>query len=220
MEIIENIQITDNVYLPIIKGHVGLSLSGGADSALLLYLLLKHKKDLLTIFTLSDINEKSLPAAQTPLIIQKCIELTGNKNVLHIVEYKDKKNEDVLFETPVNYLKENTINVIYTGFTTNPPDHVLATFKNKISDKFYKDRHPSFIKEVVYKEFCAPFANIDKMGICKIYQQYNLMESLFPLTRSCSWSERIKNTTIPVNNEHCKMCWTCEERFWGFNRYK
>lgn len=220
MEIIENIKITDNVYLPIIKGPVGLSLSGGTDSALLLYFLLKHKTDLLTIFTLSDINEKSLPAAQTPLIIQKCVELTGNNNIIHVIEYKDKKNEDVLFETPIKYVKENQINIVYTGFTTNPPDDVLSTFKNKISDKFYNDRHPSFVKEVIYKEFCAPFSNINKIDISNIYYQHNLMEILFPLTRSCSWSERIKNTTIPVNNEHCKVCWTCEERYWGFKRYK
>ena len=40
----------NNVKIPLIEGNVGLSLSGGADSSLLLYILLANKKETLGIY--------------------------------------------------------------------------------------------------------------------------------------------------------------------------
>lgn len=62
-----------------------------------------------------------------------------------------------------------------------------------------------------------PMANIDKKGVCELYQQLDLMESLFPLTRSC---ER-DNIYVFTDETICKSpgCYSCQERYWGFGTY-
>ena len=59
-----------------------------------------------------------------------------------------------------------------------------------------------------------PFWQINKMFIADIYRQYNLINSLFPITWSCEGTvEGSCNFTI-----HCEECWWCLERMWAFDR--
>jgi 7-cyano-7-deazaguanine synthase in queuosine biosynthesis len=57
-----------------------------------------------------------------------------------------------------------------------------------------------------------PFRNIDKKGIAELYEKFGLLDTLFPITRSCE-------LTTTDFSEHCGTCWFCEERKWGFGRY-
>ena len=52
----------------------------------------------------------------------------------------------------------------------------------------------------------------DTIGLptAKIYQELDLMETLFPVTRSCEVTDKIEYYG------HCGKCWWCEERHWGF----
>jgi hypothetical protein len=49
-----------------------------------------------------------------------------------------------------------------------------------------------------------------------IYEKYNLMDTLYPVTRSCEWVS-YTNWPDPGNN-HCGKCWWCQERVWGFGK--
>jgi len=57
--------------------------------------------------------------------------------------------------------------------------------------------------------FYMPFINEDKKNTAKLYEEFNLMETLFPLTLSCTDSKTL---------DHCDACWWCEERKWGFGK--
>ena len=63
------------------------------------------------------------------------------------------------------------------------------------------------------KAFYEPFKNIDKKFIAHIYKEYGLIDTLYPLTRSCE-------STDPDNCDdykgHCGNCWWCLERKWAF----
>lgn len=54
----------------------------------------------------------------------------------------------------------------------------------------------------------TPFHRIDKKVIAGMYEELNLLETLFPLTRSCENNNLLEG--------HCGECWWCEERLWAF----
>ena len=57
----------------------------------------------------------------------------------------------------------------------------------------------------------SPLINIDKKGVAELYDHFGLMDTLFPLTRSCeNWTDDF--------SAHCGKCWFCLERLWGFGK--
>ena len=216
MEIIKNIKLIEDVYLPIIRGPVGISLSGGADSSLLLYFLMKHIPDTIHIFTLAEQNQKMYDTICSINVISKCIKMTNNNNTCHHIVYKESPNVDAIFSYSNEYYKENKITVLYTGITANPPIEITNSFDKRMSYTDEKERDPTVKRNIILEDaFCTPWTNIDKKKIHKIYKKYNLLEELFPLTRSCAWKT---NSTVPDPLcGHCGKCWSCQERAWGFS---
>ena len=64
--------------------------------------------------------------------------------------------------------------------------------------------------------YINPFFDIDKKQLAELYNQYNITNTLFPLTYSCEGSAELTNT----HTQHCEKCWWCEERYWAFGRYE
>jgi 7-cyano-7-deazaguanine synthase in queuosine biosynthesis len=56
-------------------------------------------------------------------------------------------------------------------------------------------------------------ANFNKQDIAEVFKKLDLLDTLFPLTKSC------EKKTMAVDDPHCKTCWWCLERQWGFNRF-
>ena len=71
------------VKLKIYEGPIGISCSGGVDSSLLLYFLMKYSKNKIYIFSTGNKAKQFKNVIVTNKIIQKCIELTGNMNIEH-----------------------------------------------------------------------------------------------------------------------------------------
>jgi 7-cyano-7-deazaguanine synthase in queuosine biosynthesis len=184
----KRIELANNTVIEIPTGPVGISCSGGTDSSLLLYILMKHTKDPIHIFTLSNNKKGRANAVVVPRVIERCIQLTDNINVIH--------------------LKSKTISCVFFGVTANPPSDVVFASPST------EERDPTVIKnEVDYNGFLRrPFVNKDKKTIADIYKQLNLMETLFPVTRSCEQIGKLEYY------DHCGQCWWCEERQWGFGR--
>jgi 7-cyano-7-deazaguanine synthase in queuosine biosynthesis len=209
--------------MPIIDGNIGLNLSGGADSSLLLYILLsnKNKNDKIEIFTLATALKGRVTAKSTANVIEKCIQLTGNDNINHHVSYIKEdhlgKSNRQLFEMPIEFLANKKINAMYAALTSNPPLEIAESFNSEFSEnKHHIERDPleDKPKEIINKNLTLylPFRNIDKKVIAEMYHRLGLIDSLFPLTRSCE----IPNRLDYVN--HCGNCWWCKERIWAFNR--
>ena len=94
--------------------------------------------------------------------------------------------------------------------TANPSKEIADSFGENLCHTL---RDPlinrSVIKQSVKK--ITPFTNIDKKRIVTIYKEFGIMDSLFPLTRSCEISGKLDYLA------HCENCWWCKERQWSLN---
>lgn len=203
-----------DVEIPIVDGPVGISCSGGADSSLLLFLLMSNVTAPLHIFTLANnVNFRS-SAVVSATVIEKCIQLTGNINITHHTSYTTEQTIDQLFTYPDKFHAENKVNWLYTGITASPPKHVSDTFAGPENNTEQQFRDPSIQQNIFNFHHIRPFYNIDKRKIREMYDQLGLLETLFPFTRSC---EHVSGTEY---YDHCGKCWWCKEREWGFGRLK
>ena len=187
-----------------IDGPKNIFLSGGADSAILLYLLLKQQPDTLTTaltWVKKNTYYKNLSAIK---VMNWCINETNNNNVVHIIKYADTQYEGCLNELGRDYRDNNPI---CFGITSFPKENVEFGLP-ELSDNDFRTQEGK--KDVWQRNKYCPFINHDKKYIAELYNTYKL-EDLFELTNSCESTETIKG--------HCGGCWWCKERFWAFNKY-
>ena len=69
----------------------------------------------------------------------------------------------------------------------------------------------------------APFVRSDKKAVGDAYKQYNVMNTLFPITYSCEEADSFLKKPKTVHKgfqeyTHCGQCWFCLERVYGFDR--
>lgn len=212
-ENIKTYNITDTIEFKIFPGTIGVCVSGGADSALLLYFILKYSNVPIHIFSVAAKDKKMRNTRAAINVIAKCAELTQNYNFVHHIEYVTSQTKENLFKLPNLYFNKNIIDMIYTGVTKNPPKHITDNFTLETLEN--DERDPDVVRAVSGSNWYIPWTNLNKQDLCSIYTKYNLIESLFPLTRSCEW---INHDWPDPNEGHCGKCWWCEERMWGFGR--
>jgi len=207
---------------------IGIKLSGGLDSSLILYLVCKY------------IQDENVDASIVPITIEKQKVKFHFRFSELVINWCKEKFPRVVFEKhmKVNQLpntdhnstqhmyvkqliKEKKIDCHFFGGTANPPEDII--FKN--SHGYILDPPPDRIKqeklipqtlEINNYFYYRPFINIDKKGICDLYKKFNLLDSLFLLTRSCEneSKEETNNYTTHCGND----CWDCFERKWGFGK--
>jgi 7-cyano-7-deazaguanine synthase in queuosine biosynthesis len=189
---------------------IGISLSGGADSAVLFYILLKETAQPIHIYTFLGEEKRAVAEPVVDRVIAKCVELTGNRNIVHHKEYIDVQTPRLIYGIMGERIREKEVDIIYTGMTKFPPDDVVNTFEEKLEDWLYENRKASEERELYFgnNSFYRPFMNIDKKDVSKLYSSLDLLDSLYPITRSC------ENIYSP--DKHCGKCFWCEERHWGF----
>lgn len=191
------------VEFKILEGNLGVSFSGGTDSSLVLYMLMLNYPYHITVFN-TFWHERTNHNEVAKRVYEKCKELTGHTNSTMIdTEINENYSEHNLFVTPMQYQKTGKLDYIYTGLTANPP------LKLKYSEHKIQKREQRREKNIDDNNFYLPFVNENKKTIAKLYEEFNLMESLFPLTFSCVVSKTL---------DHCNACWWCEERKWGFGK--
>ncbi len=205
-----------NVDIQETPGKIGVFCSGGADSSILLYLLLKNTQSQITVFTLGNKEKKYKNIDITKNVIEKCQLLTGRNIDQHILRNTDVQTKEEIFNTEfLQHVDNGNLKLLYTGFTSNPPQTVTETFKNSSPIAI---RDPEFVKPFWHRNdtLYTPFANIDKTVIAQMYTELDVMDSLFPVTRSCEWKDGMDGEDPGL--EHCGICWWCEERQWAFNK--
>jgi hypothetical protein len=105
------------------------------------------------------------------------------------------------------------------GMTLNPPVEEMK----KISLRFYgmaeRRRDPCGHRQTLFKSkfkcnnMYQIFGNVDKKFVADIYRQEGLMETLYPLTRSCVGSARYTQ----FFEKECHDCFWCYEKKWAFD---
>lgn len=192
-----------------IYNKVGIFVSGGFDSAILLYILMKElknkKNSFVNIYTRIPVNEKKFYNKRyIDKITNFCIEKTNNTNVKNILFYVEKQEKTNLFTVALNDLKNNEIDIIYTAVSANPPDNVKFS-KDSLE---YERRNPNIKRKYYYddKSIYMPFTNINKKEIYNLYKIYDITQ-LINYTRSC------ESKFIKIGE--CGDCWWCKERKWA-----
>jgi len=210
------INISEKVKIEIIDKPIGIIASGGADSSLLLYFVMKYTDYPLHIFTCSSTLKGRANSTVISKVVEKCIQLTGNMNIFQHNFYVEEQTKYNLWDYPYSFVEEGKINAIYCGATANPPSDIANSFNEPNSED--SDRNPNVTRPLwtFNNKLYSPFTNIDKREIAKIYDMFDLSNTLFPYTRSC---EKVCESVQDLEYyEHCDNCWWCGERRWGFGK--
>jgi hypothetical protein len=238
----------DNVNLRIDPAwnNIAISISGGADSALLAYLLCSiiSKEQLnIEVHVISHIRmwktrpwqrydslrvyqflEESFPTIsfyRHENFIAPDIEY-GRIGPRLRDEYGNMKSGDqITVRSHAEYIcATHNIKAWYAALTMNPND---ATITNGMPDRVHKEQDPSLLiveKQGVYS--CHPFLYTTKDWIVKQYQDNNIM-NLFEITRSCEGEFDGLDYTNYIPFEHvpvCGACFWCKERAWAIEQNK
>ena len=201
--------IRDDIIVDLPNGPIGISFSGGADSSLLVYLVLNQLRDhTVQLFTISTAERNLSQHKIAADVLSKLCKLTNNYNVIHHVSICNTNVEGAkhIQFLPKKMLYEyETIKSMLYGDNANPP----TDFGTKDSMFNIAFRSPLFTRplQVSSGQFC-PLTNLNKQDICKIYQKEGILESVFPLTKSCG---------TEYGEKPCSSCWFCVERDWGLS---
>ena len=159
---------------------IGINLSGGCDSSLLLYFTLKELKPHQTIIPITGVhNARPSNIWNVEEIILLMRELFPDKNIgEHAVDYYDKDFE----KDKVNKHREHeqklwdakTIEVLFHGRTANPPIEEAETHNLTFKRENQRDGNEKFVyHENHNRPFYVPFNNVDKRFISENYKKFN-----------------------------------------------
>ena len=216
-----NSQDSYEMIIPDDETRIGLKISGGADSAIVAYMLAlyaKTERPDLKIYPITGISEKKPFQA---IFSQKVLAKIEN-----LVDYKFSQCTAQSVRGDENYpLDQDKIVDMaydkfqlhrhYAGITANPTESEAPELfdQDEFGNAWFNDRQKSTqLKSTVTGKSHRPLINVDKRGVAEHYNTLGVMEELFPLTRSCE----LHTTDF---TQHCGECWFCRERYWGFNRY-
>jgi 7-cyano-7-deazaguanine synthase in queuosine biosynthesis len=224
--------------------NIAISVSGGADSALLAYLVCELAKEHGT--TIHIINHvrmwKTRPWQQYDgervynWLFQRFYHTKFVRHVNLIapdVEYgnmgptiKDEYGKMVSGDNAQQrayaefVCHKHNIDAYYNAVTRNPKAIELDGMKERDIDPTNDNMH---LAEMVHmgRKVLHPFRFIDKSEIIKKYRELDLMD-LFEITRSCEGEfEGIDYTTYKPGQyvPTCGKCFWCKEREWAIEQY-
>lgn len=177
--------------------HYGIMLSGGLDSAVLLYLMLE------------DFKQKELPVRIQPFTIPKADGAT-----LYIGPILNFMAKRFNFDLPMTILVGDPMSAYNMQSTTAVID--VRRAHTYIKQTFFATNQnppnvelpgvaPKRIKESKDADLAFPFLKLHKAHIVDLAEQFGLQE-LYDITHSCT----------QLRNERCNECWQCNERKWAF----
>ena len=217
--------------------HIGISLSGGLDSASLLYIIVKYFRHIkITPIIAIDANARMDALCALDVIgfvqdtfLDHSIQPTESFHFDHRDPYWLKKAQRLhdagstiqevalrVSGTSKNIQMANGVNNIRKvsfheyeifGLTSNPPDDVMK------ERGFFDIAEPSR-NEPHNRPYnkSYPYINVDKKFIAEIYKTEGLMETLYHITRSCVGMKGATDYGI----KECGCCFWCYEKKWGF----
>lgn len=187
-----------NITIPHWAKHIGVMVSGGMDSALLLYLLLTEitNKNLdvkLTAYNVPNVRDNAMVHSKNLVeYLQSKLDITIN--LVTIGEGTLPHNQIIM--TPAKYIVDNKlVDILYSGANQNPPVQLPAEGPWR--------RNPS---DAVPDHLGFPFIHLYKTHIVEMYRQLDLMDLAY-LTHSCT------ETLF----DSCGTCFQCYERAWAID---
>lgn len=173
--------------------RIGVLISGGIDSALLYYLMLKENLDtgnkfIITPYSMMRKEGSKYFAIKVTEYVNSLFNISTEK--LNIVGDNSLEEIKQVSSAVDDVLKENDF--VYLGIIEAQPQHLVnwATLN---------------FKETINRRY--PFLTLNKSHIIDLVINLNLTH-LFSITHSCAINEE-----VPCNN-----CNGCNERSWGFEQ--
>jgi hypothetical protein len=219
---------------------VAVSTSGGADSALLAYLVCQQAQECnATVHIISHIrcwkNKPWQKENADTIYNWLCQHFTKVKFVRHInfiapeLEYgnigpnlvdeygKHVSGDNIQQRSYAEYICHTyNIDAYYNGVTRNPRDSSVSGMVERNIEPDNNNRHLELMQHMG-RWAVHPFRFVDKAVIVKTYHKLHLME-LFNLTRSCEgevagidYKTYKSGQYVPV----CHTCFWCKERAWA-----
>lgn len=188
------------ISLPEKPSKIGVMVSGGADSALLLYLLCKenhevhNNKHQIIPFTVP----KSDGAVQYGPRVIKYINDSYGYNLPHTIFVGDGElsHKNQVFSGIIGAVNNpKQIDLLYLGENQNPPPQ----FK-------IKGMYPNRIQQIEFDFVKHPFIKLYKNHIMSMYFSLGLQD-LLKITHTCTANPR----------GVCGECFACDERAWGLS---
>ena len=166
--------------------------SGGIDSTLLYYLLLKERQDTNSSHEIVPVvvhRKEGSKVYARPVIkkINQIFKITNPVYRLGVTTLPEAQQVASAVEQAYKILKAD---VVYVGVITNREEHTVGF-------------DPVVIPTI--ERFYTPFLHLEKSHVVDIYYQLGI-QSLLEYTHSCDQSE----------TEQCGTCNGCRERAWGF----
>lgn len=213
---------------------IAMFLSGGPDSALTAYMLAKTVKELGYGNPIHPITTEFLARPYNIKyawgVLQKIEELLDVRFQQHLIfpmpnhalPITDEDKKVIMSANIDEYYKRYNLSCVFNGLTANPP----AT---EVGDTLYgdsskeRDNPEVILKKLKNKHVQYPFLFSNKRVVSYFYNYFDLLDSLFPITRSCEAelkeTEYFTKDCFEVRPEE-KCCWWCRERKWGFEKYR
>ena len=213
-----------------------INISGGADSAILLYMLIRYCEKYIPtaeihVITSANSIKGWKNAKWSTTVVDRILQIFYYTTLIksHYTFYSDDQRRSELDDAEKMIKKRTGITFTIHGTTQNPPLEVSKAF----GLEQFKGRDPGHGRTTMSNGFYVharymPFMNADKRMVAYLFKHFNMLEELFPFTRSCEWQKG--NTTARIDapefyvdvanpgDKHCGECWWCKEREWAFGR--
>lgn len=205
----------NNLDFDIHNGPIGIAHSGGADSAIMLYILMKYAAGPIHVYTCANKFKHRINPKIALDVIGKLIDITGRQDVYHHTFFTERQTFNTLFDPLKQFIDSGQVNIMYTAVTALPPDEDLTDSTKFSSDNGLYEKRNANVARPVYngdkKQFYSPWFNQDKKFVAQVYEECMLTDVLYPITRSCEDTE--------LKEGHCGKCWWCQERLWAFGKF-
>lgn len=197
------------------------NLSGGADSALLAYLVIRYCQQYIPdaeihFITCANPVKGWYNAKWANRVIETLLKNTKTQAIKsHYVFYENDQSRDLIQVVERDYARRKKATVIFNAVTQNPPLDIPELVTGRFTQRDPGGhRTPSMIREsdgavILYNR---PFVSTDKRMVAHIYREERL-DWLYPNTRSCE--QHLADNQDNMES-HCGVCWWCRERSWAF----
>jgi len=197
--------------------NIGCICSGGTDSSFLLWWLAKciddlnlHNSHILLPVHAVDLGFPFNTKFHFLKILEFIRDSYPKINILdpYIIKYKKDFDSPIIIKKNkyikpiVDKLEKGLIDTSISGMTSAP------LFDKINLGSITKERN---YNENDMQEKRSLFIHVDKKFLAFQYKKFDLMNNLFPLTKSC--------VTPDAKGNPCKKCMWCKEKYWAFNCY-
>ena len=225
--------------IPLDRQHrnIAVRLSGGPDSAIIYHAVCDFYKD----DTSANIYPYTMASPLRPHAIRKAQDVIRRMATQHYTLFHDSHNVKNTWDiNSYEYTKgqedleavvfnELDIDARYAGMSINCPASDMLQLITSMSDdidkisciKSLETRDESrdvatapVISNIGDTTLYLPFADSDKRVVYSVYNDYNVLDDLYPYTWSCENDMQAQHT----DPEHCGTCYFCLERLYAFGK--